>query len=135
MLFTNPTDQEIRVKIGTGFTVKPGVVIEIEAGIATPRLYSNGARRPSILEQLAPGLVPSDEADRMQWLKAPDYKPSTPTNSLPTVDSLVLQGIPRGVAIATVRAALEQKTAELDAAESSNHFISSTSDGKKKKAV
>lgn len=112
MRFINPTDNNVFVALGRGLHVKPKEVVEIPDGYAKARLADNGARRPSIIEELAPQLRPADEAEHAEWLQPPARVTRTSTRGLPTVEGLVASGVPKGQAEIIVRAALE---AALDA--------------------
>lgn len=108
MQFINESNREVRVRLGSGFMVKPGATVEIEDGYAQPRRADNGSRRPSVIEQLAPQLKPADPTERAQWERVPDATPRAgKAAGMPTVDGLVAAGVPKGQAELIVRAALE----------------------------
>lgn len=50
-----------------GLSVPPGGECDIEDGYCNARLSLNGSRIPSLVEQLAKGLVPRDEKLRATW--------------------------------------------------------------------
>lgn len=92
-----------------------GDEVEIPELWAKPTRYANGARKPSPIEQLAPQLKPADDAERAAWEQIP--APAAPKTgaagaspSAMSVDALVAQGLPRGIAetlVATYQAALK----------------------------
>jgi hypothetical protein len=52
-------------------SLAPGGCCEVPVGYALPGLTSNGSRRPSTIELLAPQLQPANEQERVRWLKTP----------------------------------------------------------------
>jgi hypothetical protein len=81
-----------------GLNVPPNGTIEIEDGYCRPGKTMNGSRRPSVVEQLAPFLVPADPELRRRWGK----EDVTPPQAQPTTDAvaakLTADGMPPGVA-------------------------------------
>jgi hypothetical protein len=106
MLFRNETNSTLKIAIGRGIVVEPGKTVEIDNDLARPRRHSNGSRRKSIIEQLAPQLVPADPMERFDWEQAPEAPdPKKRHTRLPSVESLVASGVPRGVAMELVKQA------------------------------
>lgn len=98
-----------------------GGEVEIPAHWAKPRRFANGARRPSPIEMVAPQLVPSDEAERTEWLQTPAeeiaQKQMGRNPVAMSVAALVAQGLPQGIAetlVATYQAALAQAKASVE---------------------
>jgi hypothetical protein len=111
---TNVRKVTVRVKThDLDLTVPYGEEVEIPALYATPRRFQNGGRRPSAIEMLAPQLRPADSAELEQWLQVPPEDPKVKAEGrnpvAMSVEALVTQGIPRGIAetlVATYQAAL-----------------------------
>lgn len=76
---------------------KPGEVCEVLEGYVMPRRGASGERFPSILEQIAPGLMPVNEEDRARWSKAPASPDKAPAK-MPSIKDLVAAGMPQGMA-------------------------------------
>lgn len=92
----NETDRRI-VHEDLDIDVKPGETCEVLEGYVMPRHGSSGDRFPSILEQIAPGLKPTNEDDRARWSQAPAAAEKAPAK-MPTVKDLVAAGMPQGMA-------------------------------------
>lgn len=92
----NETDRRI-VHEDLDIDVKPGETCEVMEGYVMPRHGSSGDRFPSILEQIAPGLKPTNEDDRARWSQAPAAAEKAPAK-MPTVKDLVAAGMPQGMA-------------------------------------
>jgi hypothetical protein len=82
-----------------GLSVPIGGEVDIPDGYCKAGVYPNGTRRPSIVERLAPMLVPADPALRKVWGtdQAPAPVPPAPTVAQVTA-SLVSDGLPPAVA-------------------------------------
>jgi hypothetical protein len=81
-----------------GLTVPPDSAVEIEDGYCRAMPARNGTRIPSIIERLAPFLVPADPDLRARWGKDDVTSiPAAPT-AAQTADTLVAEGVAPGVA-------------------------------------
>lgn len=96
MLMLNKAGRTLKV-VGLGVEVEPGETVEVEDGYCRPLRAPNGSRITSIIEKLAPGLVPADEDVRKEWEKVPETN-VTPGPPKPTRADLVAQGVAPGVA-------------------------------------
>jgi hypothetical protein len=70
MRMRNKGGQAVTVH-GLNLVVPAGGVCEIADGYCRPQLAANGARIPSIIESLAPQLVPADTAEEAAWRLPP----------------------------------------------------------------
>jgi hypothetical protein len=81
-----------------GLTVGAGETVEIPDGYCRAGVTVGHVRRPSIVEMLAPFLIPADPGLRTRWGKEDVAPPPAP----PTTDQVVAQlasgGLPPGVA-------------------------------------
>lgn len=107
MLFVNESDGVVVVAIGRGIRVAPKGTVDIPDGYAHPRRADNGSRRPSVIEELAPQLLPADPAEKAIWLQAPPpaNRQNQKVANMPTVDGYIASGVPRGQAEILVRQA------------------------------
>jgi len=97
MKFINKSESTVKVAIGKGFYVKPGETCDIADGYANPTRGSNGARSPSVIERIAPQLVPADPSEYEIWKQIP--APAAQRQNamrIPTVEDYMAQGVPRG---------------------------------------
>jgi len=113
MLFLNQSDGPVYLAIGRGIRVQPKGTIEIPDGYSHPRRADNGSRRPSVVEELCGDtgenckLIPADPSEKAIWLQAPpaSNRHNQMVSNMPTVESYVAQGVPRGQAEILVRQA------------------------------
>lgn len=130
IMFKNISQHRLTVEDLGVTDLAPGETCPIQEGYAMPRRANSGARRPSVVEDLAacPGceeftkgkmpdgspnhryhcmMEPLNEEDRERFNRAPDEAPSPHVKTrMPTVADLVASGVPRGVAEQLVRAAI-----------------------------
>lgn len=72
--FKNISDKVLKNQ-DLGIRVPPGGTVDIEEGYALPGRTPGGKRRPSVIENLCPKLVPADDKFRAAWEKAPVANP------------------------------------------------------------
>jgi hypothetical protein len=111
LFVTDPkTGKEIHLKVSArvrdlGIHCEFQGTCEVPIGYALPRRASNGDRRASVIENLAPQLKPADLEYRKVWEEAPEVDPVMRNRArLPTVAELVAAGTPEGVAESMVNA-------------------------------
>jgi len=78
--------------------IPPNGTCEIEDGYCRAGVTANGSRRPSIVERLAPFLVPEDAAMRERWGKEEVVSEPPPPTVIQTAANLVAEGVSPGVA-------------------------------------
>jgi hypothetical protein len=89
---------------GLGIEVAFGAECELPEHWTRPGRMANGGRRPSPIEQVAPQLLPVDEAFAKEWAKVPleAAKPNQDPRRAVTDDALIAaliaKGTPRGIA-------------------------------------
>lgn len=89
--------------------LEPGEEVEIKEGYCHPRLSPNRSRLKSVVEQLCPGLEPSDEKCCAAWRKAPGSDYVAPKAEL-TVAQYASMGLSPGAAV--IAAAKAEKAAQ-----------------------
>ena len=77
-------------------SVAPNGVVEIHDGYCRPGVYPNGSRRPSLIERMAPCLVPENLEQRATWGK--DTPSLTPRKLAPTPEQVVAALVEQGTA-------------------------------------
>lgn len=99
---------------GLDINVPFGEEVDIPDVWCKPRRYQNGSRKPSPIEMMAPQLVPANDAEREEWSRIPPEEAPVKRGqkggpAVMTVEALVAQGLPRGIAetlVATYQAGL-----------------------------
>jgi hypothetical protein len=121
MRFKNTSDKTVRLgHLGvTGIPdIAPGDTVEIPDELALPQLRGYAQRKPSVIERIAPQLVPADESEAAAWAEPPP--PPEPRSRFVTADRLggrapAPQAVPPGVAQARAAAAAAKAPAKPDA--------------------
>ena len=107
MKFINTSkEQSVTIEAFGIFNLKPGEICEIAEGYARPSRASNGGRKPSIVEGLAPQLKPADADERAHWLRTPtkqEIAARADEERIPSVEQLMKKGYAKGVAEAEVK--------------------------------
>jgi hypothetical protein len=93
---------------GDARIVPPGAEVEIEDGYALPRRKRNGALRQSVVEQLFGSALKPLEAPKARTAEELEEKLEGGPG-IPTVEALVAQGHPQGVAEVMVEEAKAAK--------------------------
>lgn len=96
MLLKNPTDIIVTVP-ELGISVAPGGVVDVKDGYCRPRSSPNQAKLKSVIEMLAPQLVPADAKLVAAW-KARTLDLEAPTPAGPSTADLQAQGMPPAMA-------------------------------------
>lgn len=99
MLMQNQTGHRLRIP-DLKVDLLPGACVELPDGYCLPRRSAGGARIPSVVENLAPGMRPADPIVGAEWAKAPPqegaimggYNPAKPK------EAFLREGLPEGLA-------------------------------------
>jgi hypothetical protein len=87
--------------------VPAGAECEIADGYCKASLTANGSRWPSIVERIAPFLVPADPGLRARWGKEDVTPPPAPATEEQKTAELVKDGLPPAVAELVAAGAVE----------------------------
>lgn len=89
MRFKNTSDKPVKLShlgvAGIG-PIGPGEEVELPDELGQPGLRGYAQRRPSVIESLAPQLVPADPDEHLAWLEAPE--PLAPVSRVVTADRM-----------------------------------------------
>lgn len=107
MLFKNPTEITVKIAAGAGMSVAPSAVIDLPDPWCSPRRASNGSRIPSIIEMIAPQLKPANDADRIEWEKAPP--PAKVASTLDIMHEALKAGVTKDLIEQLVKETLENE--------------------------
>lgn len=97
MRMRNRSGNQVTVR-GLGLVVPPGGTCEVADGYCRPQLAANGSRLPSIIESVAPQLVPDDPADEAEWRKTPKPLAAPVPTPQDIAKKLEAEGLPPAVA-------------------------------------
>lgn len=95
---TSGNEYDAQGEFGLHEPVAPGAACEIADGYCRAGVTMNGSRRPSIVEQIAPFLLPADETLRAKWGKEEVVQPPTPLTPEQQAAKQAAQGQPPAVA-------------------------------------
>lgn len=100
MLFKNMGNVKAKYDGGPALTfeVLPGELLDVPDGYAKPKLCSNGSRGPSVIELIAPQLLPADQEEYERWMRVPEHNASEIEKPKRGVAVLMTEGVPEGVA-------------------------------------
>ena len=109
MLMVNSAGREYdpQGEFGLHEPVPAGAECEIADGYCKATLTANGSRWPSIVERLAPFLVPADPGLRARWGKEDVTPPPAPATEEQKTAELVKDGLPPAVAELVAAGAVE----------------------------
>ncbi len=97
MLLKNTSDHKVAISDLGGLVVHPGGVIDIPDSYCNPRKAPNGNKLKSIIEMLAPQLVPADSKLVAAW-RARTLDLETPAPASKSTSDLVADGVAPGIA-------------------------------------
>lgn len=111
MLMKNDTGHRQQIP-GLKVDLAAGECCEIPDGYCLPRRSAGGARIPSVVESLAPGMRPADPAAWAEWLKSPPEEGNLVGNVVPAKpkSAFMGEGLPEG--LAEIAAAKDKLRAE-----------------------
>ncbi len=117
MLMKNDTGHRLQIP-GLKVDLAPGECMDLPDGYCLPRRSSGGARIPSVVESLAPGMRPADPVAWAEWTKAPPLEGAVVGgfNPAKTKTAFMTEGLPEGLAeIAAAKDAVRAQAAKATA--------------------